>query len=69
MERIRNGLKRVESGEIVWKTIDRFHHHRNHRLYLEFQTVKEAYTVGSSDFDIFLEIKYASYVFGLALKS
>jgi hypothetical protein len=25
--------------------------------------------VGSSDFDIFLEIQYASFVFGLALKS
>jgi hypothetical protein len=28
-----------------------------------------ACTVGSSDFDIFLEIQYASCVFGLALKS
>ncbi len=27
------------------------------------------YTVGSSDFDIFLEIQYASCVFGLALES
>ncbi len=27
------------------------------------------YTVGSSDFDIFLDIQYASCVFGLALKS
>ncbi len=26
-------------------------------------------TAGSSDFDIFLEIQYASCVFGLALKS
>jgi hypothetical protein len=29
----------------------------------------EAWKVGSSDFDIFLEIKYALCVFGLALKS
>jgi hypothetical protein len=29
----------------------------------------KGYTVGSSDFDIFLEIQYASCVFGLALKS
>ncbi len=28
-----------------------------------------ASTVGSSDFDIFLEIQYASCIFGLALKS
>jgi hypothetical protein len=37
--------------------------------FLSSRKYKPGSTIGSSDFDIFLEIQYASCVFGLALKS